>query len=832
MIATGIKPVSIYHTTAGRFVGTKDHKVIENGSRVSAEIADGIDRCVGPKHVDQLSIDPQDVVDGWVIGDGSRLKSTGRVYLNLGVKDGDFHRVLKDYVVKHQPGWNKIAWEVKTTITTDEVPPLPVRTIPDRFLTGSREKVVGFLRGLYSANGSVCGGRITLKATSFELVRGVQMMLSSIGIGSYYTTNAPSAVEWKNGTYTSKQSYDLNITGDKDVFTTQIGFVQEDKQARAVEAAGRGKRPWSKNTFEVLREEAIGEMPVYDIEVEAEEHTYWTDGLLVSNCSEFVFLDDSTCNLACLNLVKLVDPADWVASVAKIKHAARLWTVALDVTVGMSGYPSKKIAEGARKYRTFGLGYANLGGLLMRNGIAYDSDAGRGWAACITAIIHYETQIASASLADRLGAFPRCAANVDHVTRVMKNHAAYMTGAAYDGLGVEPTSDARAWIAKAPKYLREAAALSAQSMLTRLGVVGYAIRNAQTTLVMPAGTVGLLMDCDTTGVEPDFSLVKGKTLAGGGWIKIVNQSVTPALKTLGYSDGDVSAITDYVDKTGAVIGCTQLHQEHLSVFDCAVGQRSISVSGHLKMMAAVQPVLSGAISKTNNMAPEATVDDVREVYNSAHKLMLKCVALYRDGSKLSQPLEAYAEADKPVADSTPSSPEQPTKRKILPNKRKGYTQKVRVGSHKIYIRTGEYPDGKLGEIFLTCHREGAFLRSVMDAYAQAISIALQHNVPLEAFVDACVGTRFEPNGVVQGHDRIKIGTSILDVVMRDLGINYLGRQDLANVPTDGIDASPAPASSNSVVPYDGTPCTVCGALRVKPNGACKVCEQCGTSTGC
>lgn len=1011
-------------------------------------------------------------------------------------------------------------------------------------------------------------------------------------------------------------------------------------------------------------------------------HTCAEDGSLegCNPCAEFHFLNNSTCNLACLNLVVL-QGNDHKQTARNVRRAARLVTLILDITVTMSSYPSKAVAEGAMKYRTVGLGFSNLGGLLMRNGIPYDSDAGRGWAACLTGLIHFTAASTSAELAGvvGLGAFPRYEANAKHVERVLVNHAAFLNGGGYYDLTVEPP-DPTAWLTAAPIDLVESACDAARTALADHKKYG-GLRNAQLSLVMPAGTVGLTMDCDTTGCEPDFSLVKHKELAGGGYMTIANQSVRPALETLGYAEKDVAAIVAHVLSTGTVTGAPGLKAEHLPVFDTANGDRAISIEGHLGMMAAIQPLVSGSISKcvtgetiiqtdqglqriadlytgespdtyrqlaglrvptsvglsaaaafyyggrkpvwkvtfsdgrtirgtevhrlrtadvdglgwkalpdlqpgdfvglrlganvwgqdrvpevetgtlhgsqhrtfrcptsdqavdvarflglltsdghvtvstytvgltkncdevraeftrllatlfglngreiqdarngvkgvtigskslvtwlrgigwnkqaipttvlggsrasvlaylsglytdghittkghvmtlsqkhrsllddvqaiwdnlgvatyllshevngttywnlhvvrahtqtaahaltwlephkaalaanvtegsdrsdafplrrpmleqairdrkmsqtfrsvfdprtrhlsrklfltaadavglpltaeerelryvtvvsvepdgedevydlsvpgpeqfvgngivnhnTLNLPSDCTVADVRETYARAYALGLKCAALYRDQSKMSQPLQAAVKEEKKAepASPTPAARDAQPKRQPLPNRRKGYTQKFRVPGHKVYLNTGEYPGGDLGEIFITTNKEGATLKSFVNAFAQAVSIGLQYGVPLDEFVDAFVFTRFEPNGPVTGHDRLRSCTSLLDAIFRDLAISYLGRDDLGHTLTLPPPASAAPGVSTNgharhtdaapadnggvatavrtkaepkavaEVQYIGTPCPACGLFACVMDGKCAKCTRCGASGGC
>ena len=743
-----------------------------------------------------------------------------------------------------------------------------------------------------------------------------------------------------------------------------------------------------------------------------EWHTCPEDGeIRASNpCSEYMFLDNTACNLASLNLMKhFTDESCTTFDVESIRYASRVWTTVLEISVLMAQFPSKEIAELSYVFRTLGLGYANIGAALMVQGIPYDSDEGIAIAGAITAIMHMKAYETSAELAAELGTFGGYERNKEHMLRVMRNHrrAAYNESPeAYEGLTVTPMGiDAE----NCPVYLLKAARQTADAAVDKGEKYGY--RNAQVTVLAPTGTIGLVMDCDTTGIEPDFALVKFKKLAGGGYFKIINQSVPNALKTLGYSDQESKEIinyakgyaslkgcphinpeslaekgfgeeqlaaieaalpssfdikfafnhftlgedfckdtlglteeqlndftfdmlrhlgftrdqiqdaNDYVCGTMTVEGAPHLKDEHLSVFDCAnkcgrTGTRFISAEGHIRMMAAAQPFLSGAISKTINLPNEATVEDMKKAYMLSWEMMLKANALYRDGSKLSQPLNSMAdvleELDEEVeATIDPATAEAQSKvvevaeriihkyvarRQRLPFRREGYTQKVKIGGQSVYLRTGEYENGQLGEIFIDMHREGAAFRSLLNCFAISISLGLQHGVPLEEFVDAFVFTKFEPSGMVNGNPHVKMSTSVIDYIFRELAVTYLGREDLAHVPVDDIhmrtlkatgeatpsqqtnsvseltaaptveapvknpvsevaevvsspttsqaDATSMAASSTSSSDYEsdyekakqlgytGDACVECGSMTMVRNGTCLKCITCGSTSGC
>jgi ribonucleoside-diphosphate reductase alpha chain len=640
-----------------------------------------------------------------------------------------------------------------------------------------------------------------------------------------------------------------------------------------------------------------------------EWHTCPADGpIRASNpCSEYMFLDDTACNLASLNLMKFHDDAGF--QVERFEHSVRIWTLILEISVLMAQFPSRRIAELSYEYRTLGLGYANIGSLLMVNGIPYDSPEALAWVGGITALLCGGSYRTSAELAGELGPFPGYERNREPMLRVIRNHrrAAYdLPADSYEDLSVAPLGlDARL----CPDHIVIAAQKSWDEALELGEQNGY--RNAQSTVIAPTGTIGLVMDCDTTGIEPDFALVKFKKLAGGGYFKIINQSVPPALERLGYDAAQIDDIIRYCQGAGTLRGAPEINHEtlrelgfdddalkrvesallsafslefvfnqftlgeafcreelgieeaalsdptfnllaalgfsrqviaeanayvcgtmtiegaphldesHYAVFDCAnrcgaLGKRTIDHRAHIRILSAAQPFISGAISKTINMTNEASVEAVKEAYAMAHKGMLKAIALYRDGSKLSQPLNSVADAERLFGDTGDAEetpvPREPARliaervvtrylaqRRRLPNRRGGFTQKAVVGSHKVYVRTGEYEDGSIGEIFIDMHREGAAFRSLLNCFAISVSLGLQYGVPLEEFVDAFVFTRFEPSGIVTGHDNIKMATSVIDYIFRELGWSYLGRDDLIQVKPQEIYAgSQTPGEPKSV----------------------------------
>ncbi len=723
-----------------------------------------------------------------------------------------------------------------------------------------------------------------------------------------------------------------------------------------------------------------------------EWHTCKSSGeIKASNpCSEYMFLDDTACNLASLNVVKFYNDEKQQFNIKAFRHASRLWTVVLEISVLMAQYPSKEVAQRSYDFRTLGLGYANLGSLLMRQGIPYASNEAYAIAGALTAILHMKAYATSAEMSKEFGPFPKYEENKEHMQRVLRNHrrAAYnVPKEEYEGLtiypkGIDPEH--------CPSDLLKAAREDADIAVNLGSKFGF--KNAQVTVIAPTGTIGLVMDCDTTGIEPDFALVKFKKLAGGGYFKIINQSIPPALKRLGYNDEQIAEIVKYAKGSGTLQGCpyindeslkakgfTQdvinkieamlpsvfeikfafnkysigsdflknkigipeeklndpffdlleylgftnseiasandyicgtmtvegapfLKHEHYPVFDAAnrcgkKGTRYIKTDAHIQMMAAAQPFISGAISKTINLPNEATVEDIKGAYMLSWKLGLKANALYRDGSKLSQPLNSVSDEDIEEIIEQKSNNDivkiaekiihrYIARRRRLPDRRTGYTQKAKISGQTVYIRTGDYENGQLGEIFLDMHKEGAAFRSLLNSFAIAISLGLQHGVPLEEFVEAFVFTRFEPSGVVMGNSRIKMATSVIDYIFRELAVTYLGRNELAHVeeeelnqkirertgglepdfeseelvservinldfsdgdtpPSDDLTADGNGREERAKVlsaikqvhearnmGYTGDICPECQSMTMVRNGTCLKCTTCGATTGC
>ncbi|MEA2314286.1 MAG: ribonucleoside-diphosphate reductase alpha chain, partial [Solirubrobacteraceae bacterium] len=609
-----------------------------------------------------------------------------------------------------------------------------------------------------------------------------------------------------------------------------------------------------------------------------EWHTCPSSGRInASNpCSEYMHVDDSACNLASLNVMKF-RRADGTLDVASFEHTVDIMLLAQEIIVGPSSYPTEQITVNARAFRQLGLGYANLGAYLMSNGVPYDSDEGRAAAAAITALMTGRAYRRSAEVAEALGPYERHAENRDAHAKVMRMHRD-----ASHGIPDSCSRDSEL-LAAARRSWDEAVELGDRH--------GY--RNAQATVLAPTGTISFLMDCDTTGVEPDFSLVKFKELVGGGQMTIVNRTVPLALETLGYSEQETEQIEAYLAEHGTIVGAPGLREEHMPVFDVAVGERAISHMGHLKMMGAVQPFISGAISKTVNLPQEATVEDIADAYTQAWHLGIKALAIYRDGSKTAQALRTEAKQDASTGSSadvdalveqavSKALAEAGPQRNRMPRERQSITHKFSIGGHEGYITAGMYPDGSVGEIFLTdIGKEGSTLRGMMNSFATAISIALQYGVPLETLVRKFSYMRFEPEGIT-GNPEIPFAKSMPDYIMRWLASRFLdtdAQEDLGILTpqvrarkaaqeaaqsvlasdTAGPDAeqeressgpsaqasterAPAPAAASftdspPVVPaamqgFDlGPACSQCGGM-MQRTGSCYTCSSCGNNTGC
>jgi len=660
-----------------------------------------------------------------------------------------------------------------------------------------------------------------------------------------------------------EQGYDSAIDGDA---YSSIFFQNANHSVRVsddfMRAAAEDKDWWTKNVIDGQPAEKLRARDLlfriadstwhcgdpgmqYDTTVNRWHTSKNTARINASNpCSEYMFLDDTACNLASLNLMKFVNSGGQF-DVSAFKHAVDITITAQEILVDNASYPTPQIAENSHNFRPLGLGYANLGALLMSMALPYDSEEGRDVAGTITALMSGEAYAQSSRVAESMGPFPGYPVNREPMLDVIRMHRDAMRGIKRDHVQPE---------------LFAAAQESWDTALSHGEKFGF--KNAQVTVLAPTGTIGFMMDCDTTGIEPDLALVKYKKLVGGGLIKIVNNTVPEALMRLGYIPEQMSEIVSHIDQNGKIEGAPHLKPEHLPVFDCSLapagGGRSITWTGHVKMMAAAQPFLSGAISKTINMPEESTVEDVMDAYIESWKLGLKAVAIYRDNSKRSQPLSAAGQKKdekKPEAAAVVEAMQQElfarAQREKMPAERASVTHKFSVGGHEGYITVGMYEDGRPGEIFIKMSKEGSTLSGVMDGLALTVSIGLQYGVPLKVYVDKLLNTRFEPSGIT-ANPKIRFVSSVLDYIARWLGGRFISADYLklngtplpeagaaAAAPTvvaQALASLPSlPASNASSKPsnaHEGAPtCSECGMLMV-PNGACYKCENCGSTSGC
>ncbi len=1018
---TGVKDAYQLRTQAGYSIKvTADHPVftVNRGDVPASELRPGDEVVLqgagfGAQHVDREMAE----IVGLALGDGCVTETNGqrRVYITMAHEERSVLEPYVDYLNALKP--DRPIKGVVTTATSSRLGTSAQEILPEieRYAVldqGSaakalredvfyldEESLAALLRGLFTTDGTVSnfkdkGHYVSLDSTSLTMLEQVQLLLLNFGVKSKIYRNRLGGRDHKilpdgHGglrSYPVQEMHSLRISRmSRMVFEHRIGFLPRSAKAAELRRLNETRGTYQERTttafgggftdkFHTL--EPIGQEPVYDLTEPLTDH-FVASGIVVHNCSEYLFIDDSACNLASLNLMKFFDVETAYFDVETFRHATRVWTIVLEISVLMSQFPSAEIAQVSYDFRTLGLGYANLGALLMVSGLPYDSDAGRALAAGVTALMTGEAYATSAEMARALGAFNGFELNRADMLRVIRNHRRAAYGAPdeqYEGLQVAPQGLDQGLC---PQNIVDGAHSAWDRALTVGEEWGY--RNAQVSLLAPTGTIGLLMDCDTTGVEPDFALVKFKKLAGGGYFKIVNQSVKPALVHLGYKPEEIEDIlryvmgsmtlkgapgvsrealkakgltdeeiarvedalpgvfelgyalspwvlgdatlsrlgikpedlhrpgfdlarnlgftreeiqqaSDYACGLQTVEGAPNLREEDLEVFDCAnrcgtIGQRFIHYLGHIRMMGAVQPFLSGGISKTINMPNEASVDDVKQAYWQSWQLGLKAIAIYRDGSKLSQPLststaeKAEEKREEPKAAAVPAAvaaagaASAVRKRRQLPAKRFGFTQEARIAGHKLYLRTGEYEDGTLGEIFIDMHKEGASFRSLVNMFAIAVSKGLQYGVPLDEFVDTFTFTRFEPQGIVEGHPNIKLATSVIDFVFRVLGMEYLGRTDFVQVKPidDGNEHEQAPQHSEAgvhfaaarptepssvadkppVVPQpaleirprdamdeqlsqlmgDAPICDQCGHITVR-NGSCYKCLNCGNSIGC
>lgn len=742
------------------------------------------------------------------------------------------------------------------------------KTVPASILTAPTDIAAEFLRGLFDADGTVVcnpqkGSYAGLGSVSRRLLIGVQRLLSTFGITSrIYQSRQASEDGYvhrgADGTvtkYRQSAGYDLRITGPAlDRFAAEIGFTLSRKAALLSEVISNRTAYAVDRTVRLVERSDEGIELTYNLS-EPRNHSYVANGVVVRNCSEYMSLDNSSCNLASLNLLKfLADDGSFDAE--RFEQAVELIITAMDISICFADFPTEAIGQTTRDFRQLGIGYANLGALLMATGHGYDTEGGRALAAAITSLMTGASYKRSAELAGAVGPYAGFSRNAEAHRRVMRKHQA-----ANDTL--RPVGALDAAVQKRATAAWDAVIKSGEA---------NGFRNAQASVLAPTGTISFMMDCDTTGIEPDFSLVKFKKLVGGGSLQIVNQTIPRALRKLGYAEETAEAIVEYIAEHGHVIDAPGLRTEHYEVFDTAMGERAIRPMGHVRMMAAVQPFLSGAISKTVNLPETATIDEIAEVYLQGWKLGLKALAVYRDNCKVGQPLSDGKAKQKDAPKDTTTIEYRPI-RKRLPKTRPSLTTSFSVGGAEGYMTSGSYPDDGLGEVFLKLGKQGSTLAGVMDAFSIAVSIGLQYGVPLETFIQKFTNLKFEPAGLTDDKD-IRMAQSIMDYIFRRLALDHLSFEARAELgiytaeerarqvetgsylPADDSDseseslkstdseaepaATPADPSvhttaelveSISGTSVDAPLCFSCGT-KMRPSGSCYVCEGCGSTSGC
>ncbi len=778
------------------------------------------------------------------------------------------------------------------------------KVVPESVFEAPEPVLAAFLQGLFDADGCVVDQEVQgtryvgLGSRSHVLLRGVQELLASFGIiARIYnigTKNASFTYTRKDGSVASYGSdgplYDLRISGRsiKD-FAARVGFSLPAKATKLHHVIQSHEFYAVKETVHLVSREGDGFETTYNL-TEPRNHSYIVNGVVVANCSEYMHLDNSSCNLASLNLMRFLTD-DGRFDAVQFAKAVQIIITAMDISICFADFPTPAIAETTRAYRQLGIGYANLGALLMASGLAYDSDGGRSLAASITSLMNATAYKRSAELAGVVGPYEGYARNASAHTKVMHKHQA--------------ASDTITPLHQMDRDVHELAGAMWEECIAIGSEYGW--RNAQASVLAPTGTISFMLDSDTTGIEPDFSLVKFKKLVGGGSMQIVNQTIPRALEKLGYSQETIEAVVEYIAEHGHVVDAPGLRPEHYEVFDCAMGQRAIKPMGHIRMMAAVQPFISGAISKTANVPESATVEDIQDLYFQGWKLGLKAIAIYRDNCKVGQPLSdakakkvsavepAEAKADEPAPEPPPMQVvvERPV-RKRLPKSRPSQTTSFTVGGAEGYLTAGSYPDDGLGEVFLKLGKQGSTLAGVMDAFSMAISISLQYGVPLETYVSKFTNMKFEPAGLTDDPD-IRMSQSIMDYIFRRLALDYLpfeqraglgiytaderqrhletgsyaagsefeqvelpeaeslrsadatvverAVEDDASVDADAViaeTAKPAPATAHTSAELfeaitgasvDAPLCFTCGT-KMRPAGSCFVCEGCGSTSGC
>ena len=904
VIETGVSPVYRLRTQAGYELNlTADHRVwtIEHGDVEAAdlEVGDTVQLLGSSFGATSLDVRMAEYV-GLMLGDGSIGRNDRIATLTLGKGDGEeaIAQRIADLVnefPRHRGEVHVTDRGATVAVATvaasvrDELERYAVldagadqKRLTEHALQLDRPAMAGLLRGLFTADGTVAdysdkSQYISLDSTSLQMLQQVQLALLSFGIkAKLYRDRRPAGAsrlpDGRGGhaDYPTRPMHSLRISrSSRVIFEREIGFMPESAKSERLRELNRTHGAYrDRMTDAVVSVEYVGDQTVYDLTEPVTDH-FVANGIAVHNCSEYMFLNDTACNLASLNLIKFYDLETHEFDAEAYRHACRVLITAQEILVSNASYPSEQIRANSERFRPLGLGYTNLGALLMARGLPYDSVPGRALAAAVTAIMTGEAYAQSARIAERIGPFEAYAENREPFTRVIGKHRAAVDR--IDGLD------------SVPEPVRDAAR-DAWAQAQRLGEL-HGFRNAQATVLAPTGTIAFMMDCDTTGVEPDLALVKYKNLSGGGYIKLVNRTVPAALARLGYSDEQIAAIVAAIDADGTIERAADLQPEHLPIFDCAfrpaAGARSIAPLGHVRMLGAVQPFISGAVSKTVNVPEEATVDEIMDAYIAAWKLGVKAIAIYRDNSKRIQPLETgervggakvgsevggeaaaarnSSPMDTPLVLNDATSPPA-YRRHRLPDERVAINHKFTIGEHEGYITIGEYADGSPGEVFVHISKEGSAVSGLMDAVGALTSVALQSGVPLATLVKKFRHMRFEPSGWTRSPE-IGHADSILDYVFRWMGNRYpsVDESDAAagqsrlvleeDIVLANQQQGPAPVTPSLAeeprAPYnaddgnsgvfqnqlDAPPCAECGSIMVR-SGSCFRCYNCGATSGC
>lgn len=880
---TGTKPVYLLKTKCGYELElTADHKVYtENRGFVQACELSKDDFVKLPQNLVDEIAEPKNNVFyqmlGYYIGNGCGTFAEENGIQLVASKDAEGQKILnkfanfvtetytrkthKDFPAKVSERTSTYAYNInvdscKADFT--EIIDLSLKSHEKKFSDqifnldlGSQKAL---LQGLFTADGTVAnyGDKsqyISLDSTSLKLLKDVQLMLLGFGIKSKVYENRRAGKltallpDGKGGhkEYDVKEMNSLRVSRSSRVkFADFIGFMEESVKNEKLTVLNKEVSAYQDKMFDTVASlEYLGEQDVYDL-TEPSTNSFIANGMVIHNCSEFVFLDDTACNLASINLMKYLKN-DGSFDVEAYKHTIDISILSQEIFVSNSSYPTPAIATNSDMFRPLGLGYANLGSLLMAKGFPYDSDKGRNYASVLTSIMTGQAYFTSSLIAQKHGSFSTYEFNKESMLEVIKMHK-------------EASEKIN------PDDLEENLYLESLNVWENAYESGKAFgyRNAQVTVLAPTGTIAFLMDCDTTGIEPDIALIKYKKLVGGGFLKMVNNTVPMALQNLGYDESEISEIIKYIDENETIEGAPALKDEDLSVFDCAFralnGTRSIHYKGHLKMMSAVQPFLSGAISKTVNMPNEATVEEIFNTYLEAWKMGIKAVAIYRDGSKRTQPLNTSKDKDKKTETIVEIKPY----RRKLPDERASITHKFSIAGHEGYITVGMYEDGTAGEIFISMSKEGSTISGLMDSFATSVSLALQYGVPLHILISKFAHSRFEPSGFTPNRN-IPFAKSIMDYIFRWLSLKFDTEtnpdtpiysdhkvkkasdfQKQVNTTDNGhkklsSESKAEPSSPVKKVAFlhqdDSPPCISCGSIMVR-NGSCYKCLNCGSTSGC